>query len=137
MPKPPLPKMRRAWGDWLVMAFGLAIALAPWVTRQTDSQAVVMNAALAGLAVMMLAELDLVHQRRWVVMGQIALGAWIVIAPFALDYAGGGALRLWHIASGLGVVLMSCLELGQSGEHRTSTDEREKRIGARTGTTDC
>ncbi len=60
MPTIPAVKMHRAKLDWLLLASGVTIALAPWVTRETADQTVIANAVPAGLAVMMPAELDLV-----------------------------------------------------------------------------
>lgn len=103
----------RAWEDWVVIALGMAIVLAPWVTKETSNQAALINAALVGFALMMLAELDLVHFRRWVVLGQLACGTWAAFSPLAFGYAGSGQLRFWHMLSGSLALLLSVLELWQ------------------------
>ncbi|MGL1446808.1 hypothetical protein ACSTJA_24165, partial [Vibrio parahaemolyticus] len=55
----------RSWGDWFGIGLGITIALAPWITEEIANEPAVVNAALAGLAAMVLAELDLVSYRRW------------------------------------------------------------------------
>lgn len=126
MPTIPAVKMHRAKLDWLLLASGVAIALTPWLTRETADQTVVANAVLAGIAVMMLAELDLVQARRWVAMSQITCCAWVSISPFALGYAGSGVLWLWHLATGLAVLLVGGLELMQ-GRHQLPRTDRSRR----------
>lgn len=108
----------RAWEDWVVIALGIAVVLAPWVTNETANPATVINAAAVGLALMMLAELDLVHFRRWLVLGQLACGVWTALSPFAFGYAGSGELRFWHLSAGSFAVLLCGLELRQ---HRLRT----------------
>jgi 4-amino-4-deoxy-L-arabinose transferase-like glycosyltransferase len=90
--------------------------LAPWVVSEISNQAAVVNAALAGLAVLMLAELDLVKVRRWAEVGQLACGIWVAASPFIFGYGEAGMLRAWHIVAGLLVVLIAALELWQQSK---------------------
>jgi hypothetical protein len=103
----------RTWEDWLGILLGIAIALAPWVVEETANERAVANAAVVGLAVMMLAELDLVSFRRWSEAGLIVCGVWVAASPFVFGYSGGGALRAWHVVAGLAVALLGFLELWQ------------------------
>lgn len=103
----------RTWADWLAIALGIAIVLAPWVTLQTGNRAIVLNAAIAGLAVMMLAELDLVATRRWAEASQLILGAWVAASPITFGYSAGGPLRFWHYSAGALVAALGAIELWQ------------------------
>ncbi len=105
----------RTWEDWLGIALGIVIALAPWIVEETQNEAAVVNAAIAGLAVMMLAELDLVALRRWTEIAQIVCGAWVAASSLIFSYSGAGTLRFWHLIAGLIVALLGFLELRQSG----------------------
>lgn len=105
---------RRTLEDWVSLALGVAIALAPWIVDETSSRTVVVHAAIAGLAVMLLAELDLVSFRRWAGRAQLAVGAWVAVSPLILGYAASGALRVWHVVAGTAVVLLAAFELWQS-----------------------
>ncbi len=122
MLKPNFLKQHRAWEDVVVMALGLAIVLAPWVTRETISQSAMINAAVTGFALMMLAELDLVQFRRWVVIAQLAGGAWTTASAVVFGYAQAGALRFWHVLAGLGVILVGGLEIWQYRTKGTTTN---------------
>lgn len=101
----------RTWQDWLGILLGITIALAPWIAEETKSEPVIVNAAIAGFAAMMLAELDLVSLRRWAEAGQLACGLWVAASPFIFGYGGGGSLRFWHIIAGLLVALLGLMEL--------------------------
>lgn len=104
----------RTWVDWLTLALGIAIVLAPWVTLETGDRSVVINAAVAGVAVMLLAELDLQSVRRWTEAGQVMLGLWVAASPIALGYGGGGALRFWHFFAGMLVAALGAVALWQA-----------------------
>ena len=104
------------------MALGLAIALAPWVANETTNQAAVINAAVAGFALMMLAELDLVCFRRWVVLGQLACGVWVATSALIFGYAGSGGLRIWHLLAGAVVILVGALGFCQHRRGQDTTD---------------
>jgi hypothetical protein len=78
----------------------------------------VINAAVAGFAVMMLAELDLVSFRRWLEAGQIVCGVWVAASPFIFGYSGSGTLRAWHIAAGALVAILGLLALWQYGKEK-------------------
>jgi hypothetical protein len=105
---------RRTWEDWASLALGIGIALGPWIVDETGNRAVVASAAVSGLAVMLLAELDLVSSRRWVEMAQLVVGLWVALSSFVLATAPGGQLRVWQIVAGAAVVLLAILELRKS-----------------------
>lgn len=107
-------KKKRTWEDWLGLALGIVIVLAPWILDETAGSRTVLNATVAGLAVMLLAELDLVSSRRWVEFLQLAVGGWVVLAALGLGYSGSGALRGWHAVAGLLVMVLAAMELWQA-----------------------
>ena len=85
----------RTWEDWLGITLGIAIVLAPWIMREIAIQAAVVNAAVAGCAVILLAELDLVSFRRWAEAGLLACGCWVAIRRSS------SRIRAWHCVAGL------------------------------------
>ena len=118
-------RSHRAWEDWLGMAIGSVIVLSPWLTKESADPQIVLNAAVAGFAIMMLAELDLVQCRRWAEAGQLVCGAWVATSSFIFGYSGSGALRYWHIVAGLTVVLLGSLELWQLNGQEKSNGQGE------------
>ena len=103
----------RSWEDWLGIGLGLVIMLAPWIVNETSNQPAVVNAALAGIAVVLLAELDLVQFRRWPEFGQLVCGVWVTTSSLIFGYSASGTLRIWHVLAGVLVALLAALELWQ------------------------
>jgi hypothetical protein len=102
-----------AWEDWLGVALGLLIVPSPWLAGQTDDRAVVLNAALVGVFVLMFAELELVALQRRQELAELALGLWLMASPFVFGYADAGNLRFMHFLLGGLVALLAVLELWQ------------------------
>lgn len=108
-------RTHRNWEDWAGIALGLAIIFAPWIVNESEHAPALINATLVGLAVLMLAEFDLVRFRRWPEAGLLAFGIWTALSPMVFGYGGSGVLRVWHIAAGIGVAVLGALGLR---EHR-------------------
>jgi hypothetical protein len=108
-----LLKTHRTWEDGVGLLLGVTIGLTPWFYNEPSVPAVVLNSALIGLAVLMLAQLELVHWRRWEEIAQLACGLWLAASPFFFDYAHQDHLRFWHWALGGAVVALAVLELWQ------------------------
>ena len=69
--------------------------------------------ALHGLAVLALAQLELVRLRRWEEIAQLACGLWLSSSPFIFHYAHQDHLRFWHWALGVIVSALALFELWQ------------------------
>jgi hypothetical protein len=104
----------RAWEDWFGVALGLLIVPSPWLAGQTDDRAIILNAALVGVFVLMLAELELVALQRRQEVAELALGLWLMASPFVFAYADTGDLRFLHFVLGGLVALLAVLELWQA-----------------------
>ena len=102
-----------AWEDWLGVVLGVLIVPSPWLAGQTDDRAVILNAAVVGVFVLMLAELELVALQPQQEVAELALGLWLMASPFVFGYADAGQLRLMHYALGGLVALLAVLELWQ------------------------
>ena len=109
-----LRSSHRNWEDLLGIFLGVVIMLAPWITEETSNSSAVLNAAVAGLVVMILAEADLVDFRRWIGASQLVCGAWIAASPLIFGYGSSGSLRIWNLVMGVAVVALSLLELRQT-----------------------
>lgn len=103
----------RTWEEWCGMVLGVAIVLSPWFTTVPDHSEVVANALIVGILVFGLAQLEYLSLQRWEEAGAFVLGTWLIISPFAFDYAGAETLRSWHFALGGLVVALAVLQLWQ------------------------
>jgi SPW repeat len=103
----------RRWQDWFGIALGVLIALSPWLAGQTDNQVVLWVTIAVGFWVAQFAGLQLVDLERSEEIGLLICGLWLIVSPFALGYADGGTLMVWHFVLGTLIVLLSMLELWQ------------------------
>ena len=106
-------KTYRTWEDGANLVLGLMIGLSPWFYDEPAVPAVLLNSALTGVAVMVLAQLELVHLRRWEEIAQLACGLWLSVSPFIFDYFHQDHLRFWHWALGAAVSVLALFELWQ------------------------
>ncbi len=106
-------KTHRTWEDGVGLMLGLLIGLSPWLYDEPVVPAVLLNSAVIGLAVLMLAQLELIRLRRWEELAQLACGLWISASPFIFDYAHQDHLRFWHWTLGAIVSALALFELWQ------------------------
>ena len=100
----------RRWEDLASILLGIAAAVAA-VLFHPVMDVVVLNAVAAGLVIVALAALDLAMQPHWEEPFEMAIGAWLAVSPFWLDY--GEPLRIAHILIGVLVVTLAGLEFWQ------------------------
>ena len=112
-------KTHRTWEDGVGLLLGLTIGLSPWLYHEPSVPGVLLNSGLTGLAVLMLAQLELVRVRRWEEFAQLACGLWLSASPFIFDYAHQDHLRFWHWVLG---AIVSVLALFQLWQDRNSSD---------------
>lgn len=108
-----LLKEHRTWEDYVGIFLGVLIGLTPYIAGETASQAVILNAMVVGILVLMLASFELVHLHRSEEIAEFLCGAWLVASPFVFGYAEAGSLRWWHFSLGALVALLAVLEYWQ------------------------
>jgi SPW repeat len=106
-------KTHRTWEDGVGLLLGLMIGLSPWFYDEPTVPVVLLNSGLTGLAVLALAQLELVRLRRWEEIAQLAFGLWLSASPFIFHYAHQDHLRFWHWALGAIVCVLALFELWQ------------------------
>ena len=106
-------KEHRTWEDWAGLVLGVLIGLSPWIAAPSAEHGVPLLAVAIGLAVTLLAQLELVALRRWHEVAELACGVALIASPFMLGYAKAGQLRYWHFALGALVALLAGLALWQ------------------------
>jgi len=108
-----LLKTHRTWEDGAGLVLGLMIGLSPWFYDEPVVPGVLINTGLTGLAVLALAQLEIVHLRRWEEFAQLACGIWLTASPFVFHYEHQDHLRFWHWALGASVAVLALFELWQ------------------------
>lgn len=117
-------KTHRTWQDGMGLLFGMAIGLSPYMVGEVSNIPAVLNAAFSGIAILMIAQLELVHLRRWEEGLELMLGFWVGVSPFVFGYAGSGSLRAAHWILGGCVAFIGGLELWQ--DWRKSREELDR-----------
>jgi O-antigen/teichoic acid export membrane protein len=109
-------KAHRTWEDGVALMLGIMIGLSPWFYDEPAVPVVVLNSGLIGLAVLALAQLELIRLRRWEEIAQLACGIYLFASPFIFQYAHQHHLRLWHWALGAAVSILALFELWQDSQ---------------------
>jgi hypothetical protein len=101
----------RAWEDWLLLALGILICLSPSLADNSYDNMPAASAAIAGLIIVFVAQLEIVALSGWEEIINLICGAWVAAAPLVLGYH--GQLRLWHFGLGGLVVIVTLFEFWQ------------------------
>ena len=106
-----LPHEHKAWEDWAVFALGGAVLLSPIMDNTALTPLVVANLVVVGFLIMAVAISELMLAERWDARMTLALGVWLVLAPYVIGYA--GKLGFWHAVIGALIAVLSAFELWQ------------------------
>ena len=103
------------WQDWSSFVLGLWLALSPWFAGYADLEAATGNAAFCGLALALAAHFEAScceDSGEWI---NLALGLWLVAAPFALGFDASLIAVANSVAVGMLVAALaaSTLQLGK------------------------
>jgi hypothetical protein len=75
---------------------------------------VLFSALAVGVVIMAMALFEIMLKGRWEEIIQFALGVWLAVSVFVLDYSIASELRALHFAIGALVALMAAFELWQN-----------------------
>lgn len=99
------------WQDWTSFALGVWLALSPWFAGYAEHDAATGNAAFCGLALALAAHFEAScceDSGEWI---NLALGLWLVAAPFALGFAAPNLATANTMAVGLLVAALAASTL--------------------------
>jgi hypothetical protein len=93
----------RHWQDWVTYFLGLWIFGSPWFLEHSMMLArssgggmrAMWNLWLGGLAIVVLAIVEVEAFRPWEEWANFALGAWLLASPWVLGFSGSGLL-MWN-----------------------------------------
>lgn len=74
------------WQDWTSFALGLWLALSPWVAGYAEHASPTANAAFCGTALALAAHFEASCCEDSIEWANLALGLWLVAAPFVLGF---------------------------------------------------
>jgi hypothetical protein len=80
------------WQDWASFALGLWLAVSPWIVGYDAHHAATANAAFIGVALALGAHFQIGLDELWTEWVNLAVGLWLLAAPFALEFASALAM---------------------------------------------
>lgn len=109
--------LRRHWQDWANLALGLWLFVSPWVLGYADLRSAAWNSWTMGVVIAAVSTAALILFSPWQEWVNVALGVWLLVAPWVMGFAGAeNAAALWnHVVVGLavgGLALWDALEHG-------------------------
>jgi hypothetical protein len=75
----------RQWEDWCDWALGIWLVLSPWTLQFHLDESATRNAVIVGCLVVFFEVVTLSWFQVWEEWINVALGAWLVISPWALE----------------------------------------------------
>ena len=106
----------------LDMLAGLWLVLAPFLLTFTGITAATINSVVLGALILILAgsrEFGEGYRHAWPSWINVIVGAWLIIAPFALGFSASVEAMWSHIIAGAAVVVLALWSaLSTPGEHQ-------------------
>lgn len=108
------------WQDWVNLGLGLWLFVSPWMLNYGTMPAAAWNAWALGIVIAAVAVAALIQFTRWMEWVNVAVGVWLVAAPWLLGYAGAGETRpvFVHVILGLLVGLLALWDALANGRDR-------------------
>jgi hypothetical protein len=104
----------KQWEDWCDWALGIWLILSPWVLLFEPETTATRNAVTVGFLIVAAEALTLSVFRVWEEWINVALGAWLLVSPWALGI-GSATAKADFVIVGL---LVAALALYQVGRER-------------------
>jgi hypothetical protein len=80
------------WQDWASFALGLWLAVSPWIVGYDGQHVATGNAAFVGVALALGAHFQIGLDELWTEWVNLAVGLWLLAAPFVLEFASSTAM---------------------------------------------
>lgn len=100
------------WQDPVNLVLGLWLLVSPWALTYQTETAATWNAVIVGALVAALALYEFVKVMAWEEWSSVALGAWMVVSPWVLGFAGVTAAMWNAVVVGLAVAVFALWALG-------------------------
>ena len=104
----------RHWQDWASWGLALWLLISPWAVDFSFEAPATRDAVIVGALLLALEVVTLSAFRRWEEWANVLIGAWLVLSPFILPVASGGA-RVNFILVGGVVMVLALYELWDLG----------------------
>ena len=107
--------------DWTDLIIGCVLFISPWALNFSDLSAPAWNAWFSGAIIAVLAAYSLfVALKEWEHWNGIALGAWLMAAPWVLDFGAIPSATAVHMVLGLLLIVSEGWEIRHYRQHHPS-----------------
>jgi SPW repeat len=115
--KLPAVSLPRQWEDWLCLLLGFWLCLSPWVLPVAGEDTVATpNAVLVGALLIVTEIVTLAAFRAWEEWINAAIGAWLIVSPWALGIVAPLMMANFVIV-GAFVLVLALYELWDISQH--------------------
>ncbi|MFW5879310.1 MAG: SPW repeat protein [bacterium] len=90
----------KRWQDWVNLIIGAWLFFSPWILGY-DQTSYAWNSFLFGALIVVFSVFALVDRRAWEEWGNLAMGMWLVISPWAIGFSTESTAFLNIIISGV------------------------------------
>lgn len=106
------------WEDWVNLLLGIWLCASPWVLQFAGDMAPTQNAFVVGALLIAAETVELMVFRNWEEWVNVALGAWLVISPWAWGVTAFVPAANFVVV-GLLVLALACYEMWEVRRHST------------------
>lgn len=97
-------KSKTRWQDWLILIGGIWLFISPWLFSYSHTN-YSWDAFIMGIVLIIFSIWALGNRRLWEEWITLIIGAWIVISPFVLGFAGVPDQLNFYIVGGIVFIL--------------------------------
>jgi hypothetical protein len=90
----------KRWQDWVELLLGVWLIVSPWVVGFADVEVARLNALVLGIAIVAYSLIELGVPKAWEEWVSAAMGLWLVVSPFVLNFSQQAAATWNAIAVG-------------------------------------
>ena len=111
------------WQDILNLMLGIGVGISPWLLGYAETlQAATWNAVIVGVAIVVLAAIDIDVPAQWEEWSIVALGAWLAVSTYVLGLIEFRMAAMVTIGAGLAIVVLGLWALFGAGALRRPDD---------------
>ena len=111
------------WQDILNLMLGIGVGISPWLLGYAETlQAATWNAVIVGVAIVVLAAIDIDVPAQWEEWTIVALGAWLAVSTYVLGLIEFRMAAMVTIGAALAIVVLGLWALFGAGALRRPDD---------------
>ena len=111
------------WQDILNLMLGIGVGISPWLLGYAETlQAATWNAVIVGVAIVVLAAIDIDVPAQWEEWSIVALGAWLAVSTYVFGLIELRMAAMVTIGAALAIVVLGLWALFGAGALRRPDD---------------